>query len=321
MQCWGDNSSGQVGDGRMAQRTLPGDVEGVTGARALTVGGVQSCIMTAGGVKCWGGNDTGELGDGEVCGISACSSPVDVLGLTSNVAAVSAGFNHTCALTTAGGVKCWGAGPLGNGTEMSSTTSVDVSGPHERRDRRVRWLRGHLRAHNGGRGQMLGRQPLRPAGRRDEHRPAVLRRVCCAMQPTAGGGERLDHWRRRHRGWRRSFMRTHDGRRSQSAGDVTIVARWEMERRPTARFRADVVGLASGVAAISTQNAIAFQTCAIMATGGLKCWGSNGLGEVGNGQSCFPICPTPLDVPGLTSGVARASAGGGHTAPSRPEVL
>ncbi len=66
----------------------------------------HTCAVTVGGgLKCWGRNTAGQIGDGSA---TNRSTPVNVSGLTSGVAQVSTGQEHTCVLTTSGGVKCWG---------------------------------------------------------------------------------------------------------------------------------------------------------------------------------------------------------------------
>lgn len=130
VKCWGSNPSGQLGDGTTTPRAAPADVLGLhSGVRALAAGWFHTCaVMTSGTVKCWGENGAGNgpggrLGDGTT---TSRSSPVDVGGLTDAVL-VAAG-THTCALTTTGKVKCWGAMYSGDGTAVLHLTPVTVVG-------------------------------------------------------------------------------------------------------------------------------------------------------------------------------------------------
>lgn len=244
VKCWGVNNNGQLGDGTTTSRSVPTDVSGMTsGMIAITTGDKHTCALTAnGGVKCWGYNSKGQLGDGTT---TQKLTPVDVSGLTSGVIAISAGGEHTCAVLAGGGVKCWGDnsnGQLGDDTTTQRLTPVDVSG-------------------------LTSGVSIVSAG--DDHTCAV----------TTSGGAKC---------WGDNYWGT--------IGDGTLNDR---------TTPVGVSGLTSGVVTIEAGET---HTCAVTASGGAMCWGSNIRGELGDGTDDYRT--TPVDVIGLTNGVVDISAGG-----------
>jgi alpha-tubulin suppressor-like RCC1 family protein len=133
VMCWGDDTSGQVGDGPAINSTNPTPVEvvGITNATAVDAGPYHTCALLHGGsLKCWGADSLGQLGDGVDDSLPE-SAPVDVIGIM-NADSISAGHAHTCASLNSGAAKCWGEGSqgrLGAGTgNGGSVLPVDVLG-------------------------------------------------------------------------------------------------------------------------------------------------------------------------------------------------
>ena len=85
----------------------------------------HTCAVADGGAWCWGQNDYGQLGDGTT---TDRHTPVAVSGLASGVTALAAGKSHTCALTAAGGVQCWGNNFYGQLGTNPGWTPVNVIG-------------------------------------------------------------------------------------------------------------------------------------------------------------------------------------------------
>ena len=101
-----DRSLPQVGPSPSAGQNVTQEDPLLQNIAAVAAGWYHTCALTTdGGVKCWGWNGYGQLGDGTT---TQRSTPVNVSGLASGVTALAAGDGHTCALTTGGGVKCWG---------------------------------------------------------------------------------------------------------------------------------------------------------------------------------------------------------------------
>lgn len=130
--CWGDNSSGQLGNvgpfdtcsGTPCERA-PTSVVVRTDKQPLAVRSLSgaeshSCAVTLdNAVYCWGTNTRGNLGNG-----GTDSSPFAVrVASTVSFTAVSAGPYHTCALSSDGHVHCWGTNLFG---ELGRTQTTEV---------------------------------------------------------------------------------------------------------------------------------------------------------------------------------------------------
>ena len=325
VKCWGRNTTGQLGDGTGGHigdfSAVAVDVVGLdTGVQAVAAGGFDAvfeghncALTTAGGVKCWGNNHFGQLGtatadlcadsDGEIR--APCSkTPIDVWGLGSGVVDIAVGTWHSCAVTNAGGVKCWGSnhsGQLGDGTTTDSTTPVDVVG-----------LGAPAIAVSAGKGHT------------------------CAL--VTGGGVKCWGWNQSGQlgdgtgGSTGDFSAIPVGVVGLEGGVVAIAAGsvhtcalttagnvkcwgWNAHGQLgdgttfDSTTPVDVVGLGSGAVAVSGG---IFHTCALTTAGGATCWGDNSAGQLGDGTTFDSTIP--IGVSGLTSGVVAISAGGsGHT--------
>lgn len=129
VQCWGANDRGQLGNGTFFDSApdepavvvgLPGEIDDIG------VGGDHSCaVIEDGAVMCWGANGQGQLGDGTT---TDSNIPVQVVGIA-NAVRVSAGGTTTCAVLADGTATCWGGnddGQVGDGTTTDALTPVSL---------------------------------------------------------------------------------------------------------------------------------------------------------------------------------------------------
>jgi alpha-tubulin suppressor-like RCC1 family protein len=110
VQCWGDNNTGQLGDGTTNSSAVPIAVSGLTtGVTALAVSSFDACAVVGSGasssVKCWGDNSNGEFATGQFG--SYPTLPVAGFGQSSNIVGVATGSYFNCAIIS-GAAQCAG---------------------------------------------------------------------------------------------------------------------------------------------------------------------------------------------------------------------
>ncbi len=131
LKCWGRNSHYQLGDGTATQRLLPFSSTLTTGVQEVSAGHLHTCVIVDGVPKCWGYNTDRQVGNNLT---ATQTSPTNVLNSSLNsftgAQSISAGQFGSCANIN-GSIQCWGTntnGTLGNGTNITSATAVQVSG-------------------------------------------------------------------------------------------------------------------------------------------------------------------------------------------------
>jgi alpha-tubulin suppressor-like RCC1 family protein len=140
--CWGNGNTGEFGNGGRSNAYSPVLAASGKTFTAITAGGSHACgLAAAGDAWCWGADTLSQLGDGGAapyCAVSGAAErcsvyPVLVLGGV-KFKALDAGLNHTCGISMADEVWCWGdnwLGQLGLGYKASrypSGTPAKIGG-------------------------------------------------------------------------------------------------------------------------------------------------------------------------------------------------
>ena len=284
VKCWGgvdidDEEEAFLGNGEESNSSTPVDVHTsfsddnpLSDIAAISSGGFHACALTINGnVKCWGYGDRGQLGnraeDNSSTPVDVHTSPSDDNPL-SDIAAISSGNNHTCALTTSDNVKCWGYGDhgqLGNREENNSSTPVDV----------------HISFSDDN--PLSGIAAISSGSNHT-----------CALTTN----ENVKCW-----GYGGSGVL---GNREENNSSTPVDVHTNFS---------DNAPLGS-IAAISAGSA---HTCVLTTNRNVKCWGAGGNGRLGNGQTNSNSKSTPVDVHTSLSddnplgSIAAISAGDSHT--------
>jgi alpha-tubulin suppressor-like RCC1 family protein len=300
---WGNNASGQLGDGTTTERTTPVNVvlpAGVT-ITQVSAGANHSLAVTSDGrVLAWGDNGVGQLGDGTT---TTRLTPVEVAlpaGVT--ITQVSAGNEYSLAVTSDGSALAWGDnsfGQLGDGTTTTRLTPVQVDLPAGVTITQVAagiehslavTSDGHALAWGDNSvGQLGDGTTTRSSTPVQVHLPAGV----TVTQVSAGSHSLAVTSDGRVLAWGFNFF--------GQLGDGTT----------TTRLTPVEVALPTGVT-VTQVAAGAFHSLAVTSDGHALAWGINISGQLGDGTTTRSSTPVQVHLPaGVTA--TQVSAGSAHS--------
>ncbi|KRA31045.1 MULTISPECIES: RCC1 domain-containing protein [unclassified Nocardioides] len=331
VRCWGA-SGGRLGLGNLR---AVGDDELPTAvpvlrlggdASSLSVGDAHSCARLANGdIRCWGLGGSGRLGNASTATVGDDEHPADLDGVRLRVlqaaASIVAGGSHTCVLLDDGTVSCWGRGADG---QLGYGNTNDVG------DNEDPWRAGRVELGASARALAAGEQhtcalltdgSVRCWGRGangrlgsgntsnigDDETPASLPAVNLggpAVAITAGG---MHTCAILGSGAVRCWGLNDVGQLGIGS-TATIGDNEAPAAAPDARIGLRARSISAG----------ARHTCAILAQGEVRCWGSGANGRTGYastaniGDNENPSTKEPVRL-GAGRQAARITSGGEHT--------
>ncbi len=126
LQCWGSNSSAQLGLGTTSARWAPTRVGSADDWLEVAAGQSHTCgLREPGLLYCWGSNAAGQLGTAD--GLSH-RQPVRV-GRANDLHALACGGDNCCVLRAHGALSCWGKNLDGSPGQDDAAGAPDIASP------------------------------------------------------------------------------------------------------------------------------------------------------------------------------------------------
>lgn len=260
----------------------------------IATGSSYACARANEGAYCWGIGLKGSLGGNST---SSESVPSQVTGLSVGIEQLAAKGLFTCAVVS-GSATCWGDGvdgDLGNNAAAESNVPVPVSSLSSGVQSLATGSFFACAVVNGG-AECWGANASGQLGdgtTTQSDIPVPVTGLGTGVQAIAAGADHacallvdgsLECWGDNGQG--------ELGNNSSTSSSVPV----------------PVLGLGSGVEAVTAGQEY---TCAIVSGGAVMCWGTNGVGQLGDGN--FAASTVPGAVVGLGSNVQSISAGIDHT--------